>query len=77
MADTPAIPTPTVAVKPWWASKTIWSDVLTIFMALAPAVDSIWATHITTSPFYAQGLMLLGAMGIHGRITSNTQIGGN
>ena len=67
--------TPT-AVKPWYQSKTIWSDVLTVVMALAPAIDSIWMTHITTSPFYAQGLMLLGAMGIHGRITGTTNIGG-
>jgi hypothetical protein len=72
MADTPVVQS-----KNWWESKTIWSDVLTIAMALAPAVDSIWGTHITTSPFWAQGLMLLGAVGIHGRITGTTQIGGN
>ena len=71
MADTPVVQS-----KSWWESKTVWSDVLTIFMALAPAVDQIWHTGITTSPFYAQGLMLLGAMGIHGRITADTKIGG-
>lgn len=65
-----------VVTKPWYQSKTIWSDVLTIIMALAPAVDAICMTHITTSPFYAQALMLLGAMGIHGRITGTTNIGG-
>ena len=72
MVDTPTV----TDAKSWYCSKTIWSDVLTIIMALAPAVDQIWHTSITTSPFYAQGLMLLGALGIHGRITADTKIGG-
>ena len=71
MADTPI-----VATKPWYQSKTIWSDVLTFLMALVPVCDTLYGTHIASSPFYGQGLMLLGLVGIHGRLTSNTTIGG-
>ena len=62
--------------KSWWTSKTVWSDILTIVMALAPAVDTVCGTHVTSNPFFGQALAILGAMGIHGRLTANTTIGG-
>lgn len=62
--------------KPWWRSETIWSDVLTVVMAIVGVLDT-YITHgkIVSSPIYATILTLLGAMGIHGRVTAETKIG--
>lgn len=67
---------PVVTSKPWYQSKTIWSDVLTFVMALVPVVDGLYGTHIAENPLYGQALMCLGLVGIHGRINADTKIGG-
>lgn len=66
----------TLPTKPWYRSETIWSDVLTIVIAIVGFVD-VYVTHgkIVSSPIYGTILTLLGAMGIHGRLTSDTKIG--
>lgn len=66
----------TLPTKSWWKSETIWSDVLTVVMAIVGLVDTYF-THgkIVSSPIYGTILTLLGAMGIHGRVTAQTKIG--
>jgi hypothetical protein len=62
-------------IKKWWTSKTIWSDVATIGMAMLPAIDQSFGTHITTSPLYGTVLALLGSFGIAGRAAAKSTIG--
>ena len=62
--------------KPWWQSQTIWSDILTLVMAVLPQVDSIWHTHITTNPVYSMVLAVLAGWGIKGRVSATQTIGG-
>lgn len=61
--------------KPWYQSKTIWSDIVTILLALLGFADKYF-THgvIVSSPFYAMALTFLGAMGIYSRSTATTTI---
>ena len=61
--------------KPWYTSKTVWSDIVTILMAILGFVDKTWTGgHIVSSPFYSMALTFLGAMGIYGRTTATTTI---
>ena len=61
--------------KPWYQSKTVWSDIVTILLAILGFVDKTWTGgHIVSSPFYSMALTFLGAMGIYGRTTSTTTI---
>lgn len=63
-------------MTPWYKSKTIWSDVVTILLAVLCFVDKNWTGgHIVTSPYYGLGLTFLGALGIYGRATATTIIG--
>lgn len=65
----------TMPSKPWYTSKTIWSDVVTILLAILGFVDKTWTGgHIVSSPFYSMALTFLGAMGIYGRATATTTI---
>lgn len=66
-----------MGTKPWYTSKTIWSDVATVIMGALPLVDKQFGTHITTSPFFATALGLLGALGLYGRSTATTTISGS
>lgn len=50
----------------------IASDVLTILMAIAAGVDSIWHIGITTSPVFGTVLAILGFLGIHQTVTHPT-----
>lgn len=62
--------------KPWYKSKTIWSDVLTGLMGVYAVASPILATHGITLPAIPGWLLtILGAMGIHGRVTADTKIG--
>lgn len=59
--------------KPWYQSKTIWSDVVTILLAILGFVDKTWTGgHIVSSPFYSMALTFLGAMGIYTRANATT-----
>lgn len=62
--------------KPWYTSKTIWSDIVTVGLAGLGIADK-YVTHgqITGSPFYGMALTFLGAMGIYGRVNADTKIG--
>lgn len=67
---------PPMPSKPWYSSKTVWSDVITILLAIIGFVDKTWTGgHIVSSPFYSMALTFLGAMGIYGRTTATTTIG--
>jgi len=58
--------------KPWWKSQTIWSDVLTIVAGVWPLLQEVLAGHGINLPAIPGYLLtLLGAAGIHGRITAN------
>lgn len=63
--------------KPWWQSKTIWSDVVTVLMGALPLVDKQFGTHLTSSPMFATALAMLGALGLYGRSTATTSISGS
>lgn len=62
--------------KPWYQSKTIWSDVATIVVAIVGFVDVHFAHgSITSSPAYSVAMTVLGAMGIVTRTTATAKIG--
>lgn len=62
--------------KKWFQSKTIWSDVLTGLLGVYAVVSPILATHgVTLPPVPGWLLTVLGAMGIHGRVTADSKIG--
>lgn len=61
---------------PWYKSKTILSDIVTILLAIVGFVDKTWFHGIIlASPFYSMALTFLGALGIYGRVTATTVIG--
>lgn len=62
--------------KPWYTSKTIWSDIVTVLLSILGLVDKyVTGGHIVSSPFYSMALTFLGAMGIYSRSTATTTIG--
>lgn len=62
--------------KPWYQSKTIWSDVATIAIAIVGFVD-VHFTHgqVSANPIYQGLLALLGGMGIYTRAKATDKIG--
>lgn len=61
--------------KPWYQSKTIWSDVATIVISIVGFVDTNFTHgHITASPVYQGILTFLGAFGIYTRSTATAKI---
>ena len=63
--------------KEWYKSKTIWSDIITIVIAIVGVIDKNWTGgHIVASPLYGMAITFLGALGIYGRATSNTELRG-
>jgi hypothetical protein len=61
--------------KPWYKSKTMWSDVATIALALVGFVDKYkYAGAISASPWYSTALTFLGGLGIYGRATADTTL---
>lgn len=66
---------PPMPSKPWYESKTIWSDVVTVLLSILGLVDKyVTGGHIVSSPFYSMALTFLGAMGIYGRTTATTTV---
>lgn len=62
--------------KPWYQSKTIWSDVATIAITIVGFVDvHFTGGKIATSPYYQGILALLGGMGIYTRANATAKIG--
>lgn len=62
--------------KPLWQSKTFWSDVITIVVAIISLSDHYFGTHLLNNPMYTHALWVAGLMGIYGRKTADTQISG-
>lgn len=61
--------------KPWYTSKTVWSDVLTILVGALGVVDKyITNGQIVSSPYYGMALTLLGGMGIISRANATTTL---
>jgi hypothetical protein len=62
--------------KPWWQSKTIWSDVVTIGIALYGSVAGNLAPDLGfhLKPIPAAVLTVLGMLGVYGRATANTTL---
>lgn len=62
--------------KPWWTSKTIWSDIVTIGVALYGSIAGNLAPDLGfhLKPIPAAFLTLLGALGVYGRATANTTL---
>jgi hypothetical protein len=50
-------------------TRLVISDILTMAMAILPAVDSIFHTHIVSAGWYTTVLAFLGAAGIHATTT--------
>lgn len=64
-----------VESKKIYKSKTFWSDVMTIIVAIVGFADSYFASgQIATNPAYQGVLTVLGALGIYGRKTATTHI---
>ena len=61
--------------KKWYQSKTMWSDVATIALAVVGFVDKYkFNGAITASPWYSTALTFLGGLGLYGRATASTEI---
>lgn len=61
-----------MASKPWWASKTIWSDLATALLGIYYAMDT--AYNLPDIPPWV--LIILAAVGINGRVKARTKITG-
>lgn len=61
--------------KAFLASKTIWSDILTIVVAAYTAAVPIFNLPTVDGPIVATILAILGGLGIYGRTTATTKIG--
>lgn len=62
--------------KKWYKSKTVWSDILTAFVGVWAVVQPVLVNYGVTLPDIPPiALTVLGAMGIHGRITAEKKIG--
>lgn len=61
--------------KKWYKSTTIWSDILTIAVAMIALADTHFGTHVASLPVYGTIIGLLGAMGIKGRVSADSKIG--
>ncbi len=63
-------------VKPWYQSKTIWSDIATIAVGIIGFVDvHFTGGKVASSPYYQGVLALLGGMGIYTRANATEKIG--
>ena len=75
MPDTPVVPIPNS--KKWYQSKTVWATIATTLIAiynlLIPAAASFGYT-LPAIPHHAYAV--LGVLGLYGRITADTTIGG-
>jgi hypothetical protein len=65
-----------VAPKPWYKSKTIWSDVGTIALAIGGAAYAYFGQHDATQAVsILVGGLGLGGVGIKGRLDADQPIG--
>jgi hypothetical protein len=65
-----------MGTKPWYQSKTLWSDIATIAVSIVGLVDAHFTGgKIASSPYYQGILAVLGGVGIYGRSTATTKIG--
>lgn len=67
-------------IKKWFKSKTIWSDILTIALALYGGAVLVAQNHGVTlpsieSPIFVTALGILGSLGIVGRVSATKAIG--
>jgi hypothetical protein len=61
--------------KPFYKSKTFWSDVITLIVAGLGLSDQYAGTHIMNSSITSSVLAVAGILGIYGRATADTKIG--
>lgn len=62
--------------KKWYQSTTIWSDVATGVIGVWAVITPLLATHGVNLPAIPGWLLtVLGAIGIHGRMTADKTIG--
>lgn len=62
--------------KKWYQSRTIVSDILTIFVAVYMAIQHVVPALPALPPgFVESALLVLGSLGIFGRVTANTKVG--
>jgi hypothetical protein len=57
-------------------SKTFWSDVVTIGVALVTLSDHYFGTNLMNNPWFSHALWAAGILGIYGRKTADTKIEG-
>lgn len=57
-------------------SKTFWSDLITIGVAIVELSDHYFGTHVLNTAWYGHVLFLAGVFGIYGRKTADTKIEG-
>ena len=63
-------------IKPWYQSETIWSDIVTMSIAIVSVFAMMgWITADMATKISGAIAILAGAAGIHGRVTSTTTIG--
>lgn len=61
--------------KPWYTSKTIWSDIATVAISIVGLVDlHFTGGKIASSPYYQIALTVLGGTGIYTRSTATTRL---
>lgn len=60
--------------KPFYKSKTFWSDVITLIVAGLGISDQYAGTHIMSSGITSSVLAVAGLLGIYGRASADTKI---
>jgi hypothetical protein len=60
--------------KPYWKSKTFWSDVITLIVAGLGISDQYAGTHIMSSSIASSVLAIAGLLGIYGRASADTKL---
>lgn len=58
--------------KSWWKSKTIWSGIIAVGLAAYNTASAQFGLPVV--PEYVYGV--LGALGVYGRVTANSVVGG-
>lgn len=60
--------------KQWYKSKTIWSMIVSILVAILELIDTVSGMNLLSTEIVTTVLTLAGALGIYGRTSATTGI---
>jgi hypothetical protein len=59
--------------KPWYASKGVWTGIVTLLIGIWESLNPLLGTHLPPIPTVI--IAVLGALGIYSRVNATTRIG--